>query len=165
MNDHTKIESAEQILDLLSDGMTLGSYFEYSETEYEAVYALGHSLYMQEQYLSASKYFSFLVAHIQTEKRYVNALASSLQMLGRYEEAVQYYCMASIMDIDDPLTTFHTAECFIALKQYEQAEEALSLLLQQATKPQWHELRERCQVLRNAIPTSTAPISAEVPHA
>lgn len=161
MNTPKKTETPEQILDLLNDGMSLGSYFEFTDSEYEAVYALGHSLYIQEQYLAASKYFSFLVAHIQTEKRYVNALASSLQMLGRYEEAIQYYCMASVMDIEDPLTTFHTAECFIALQQYTSAEEALNLILQQAKQPQWSQLRERSQALLTAITADAQKTQAE----
>lgn len=161
MNTATQIENPEHLLELLSDGVTLGSYFKFTESEYEAVYALGHSLYMQEQYIAASKYFAFLVAHIQTEKRYVNALASSLQMLERHEEAVQYYCMASIMDIEDPLPTFHTAECFMAMQQYEAAEEALTLILQQATDARWQQLRDRCQVLMDAIASHTCSTSSE----
>ncbi len=143
--------SSEQVLELLSHGVGLGTIFDYSDSEYEAMYALGHSHYSQERYLDAAKCFGFLVAHNTMEPRFLSAFASTLQMLRHYRDAIQYHSTASIMDLEDPLPTFHTAECFLALKMPEQAREALALVIAQCDKPQWLELRDRCEALMRLL--------------
>ena len=99
----------EQIAELLAHGGTLGSVYNYDDTDYEVLYALGHSLYGQTRYQDAMRTFGFLVVHNHMEKRYMNAFAASLQMLKSYKEAIKYYSMASLMDMSDPLPTYHTA--------------------------------------------------------
>ncbi|QKV54380.1 SycD/LcrH family type III secretion system chaperone [Comamonas antarctica] len=138
---------SEQALELLSHGTGLGDIMGYGDTEYEAMYALGHNHYSQERYLDAAKCFGFLVAHNTMERRYLSAYASTLQMLKRYREAIQYHSVASVMDLEDPLPTFHTAECFLALEMHEEARQALDLVLAQCDKPHWHVLRQRCEAL------------------
>ncbi|WP_159910924.1 SycD/LcrH family type III secretion system chaperone [Pantoea sp. 18069] len=136
-----------QVLELLSHGGGLGTIFGYTDDEYEALYALGHNHYSQQRYLDAAKCFGFLVAHKSLEPRFMNAFASCMQMLKRYQEAIQYYSTASVLDLEDPLPTFHTAECFIALEMPEQAREALVLVIAQCRQPQWEALRQRAQAL------------------
>lgn len=143
---------AEQALELLSHGTGLGDIMGYSDTEYEALYALGYNHYSQERYLDAAKCFGFLVAHNTMEPRYMSAFACSLQMLKRYREAIQYHSTASVMDLEDPLPTFHTAECFIALEMHQEAREALTLVLAQSNTPQWQDLRQRSETLLARLP-------------
>lgn len=138
---------AEQITELLMSGGTLGSIYEYSEQDYEVLYALGHSLYAQGRYADAVKAFGFLVMHNHLEKRFVNAFASSLQMVKRYEEAVQFYTLASAMDMGDPLPTFHTSECLLALGRVDEAREALGFVIDQSRDEALQPLRERAQAL------------------
>lgn len=141
----------EQVIELLSHGGGLGTIFSYTENEYEAMYALGHSHYSQERYLDAAKCFGFLVAHNALEPRFMNAFASCMQMLKQYEDAIQYYSTASVLDLEDPLPTFHTAECFMALAMPAQACEALALVIAQCDAPPWAELRQRAQTLLDLL--------------
>ena len=151
---------SEQALELISNGVSLGSIFDYSDNEYEAMYALGHSHYSQQRYLDAAKCFGFLVTNNTTEPRFVSAFASSLQMLKQYRDAVQYHCLASIMDLENPLPTFHTAECFIALTMPEEARQALTAVISQCNAPQWQELRERSEALLELLtPTNDSQIN------
>jgi len=138
---------SEQVVELLSNGGSLGTVYDYQDEDYEVVYALGHNLYSQERYLDAMKAFGFLVMHNQLERRYMNAFASSLQMLKLYKDAIQYYCMASVMDMEDPMPTYHTAECMIPLGMYAEARQALELVVEQAGTPERAALRERAQAL------------------
>ena len=138
---------AEQIAELLMSGGTLGSIYDYTEQDYEVLYALGHSLYAQGRYADATKAFGFLVMHNHLEKRYVGAFASSLQMAKRYEQAVQYYTLASAMDMSDPAPTFHTAECLIALNRLDDAREALGFVVAQSSDAAHQPLSERAQAL------------------
>ena len=138
---------AGQIAELLMSGGTLGSIHDYTDRDYEALYALGHGLYEQGRYAEAVKAFGFLLMHNHLEKRYVGAFASSLQMARRHAEAVQYYALASAMDMSDPAPTFHTAECLIALNRLDEAREALGFVIAQSADAARQPLRERALAL------------------
>ena len=137
----------EQIAELLAHGGTLGSVYNYDDTDYEVLFALGHSLYGQTRYQVAMRTFGFLVVHNHMEKRYMNAFAASLQMLKSYKEAIKYYSMASLMDMSDPLPTYHPAECMIALGYTTEAREALQFVVRQSEEQGSTELQSRAQAM------------------
>ena len=135
----------DQIAELLANGGTLGSVFNYEDQDYDVLYALGHSLYAQARYLDAMRVFGYLVMCDHMEKRFMNAFASSLQMLGSHKDAIKYYSLASVMDMRDPLPTFHTAECMLALGLQGEAREALGYVLRQSDASQYAELKQRAE--------------------
>ncbi len=148
---------AAQIGELITTGGTLGDVYDYTEKDYEVLYALGHSLYSQGRYFDAVKAFGFLVMHNHLEKRYVKAFASSLHMTKRYEEAINYYTLASVMDRSDPVPTFHTCECMIALGMTEEAREGLGMVIGQSGGPERAELKARAQALLTMLPAAPVP--------
>lgn len=146
----------EQVAELLSNGATLGWIQNYDETDYEALYTLGHNLYGQCRYQDAVRIFAFLVLQNHLEPRYMNAYASSLQMVGNYLEAIKCYSIASLMDMEDPLPTFHTAECMLALDMVTEAREALGYVISQCKAPQYAELKARALALQVLVPAPAA---------
>jgi type III secretion system low calcium response chaperone LcrH/SycD len=136
-----------QVTEVFANGGTLGDLFDYDDRDYEAVYALGHSFYAQARYLDALKAFAFLVMNNPYEKRFVNAYASSLQMLERYDDAIGFYSLASVMDIADPKPTFHTAECLLAKGRIEEATDALNIVIKQCKDPALDALKARAEAL------------------
>lgn len=147
---------AEQLIELFSNGGTLGDVYEYNDTDYEVVYALGSDLYNQGRYADAMKAFGFLVIHNQWEKRFVSAFAASLQMCKRYEDAIQYYSFASVMDMRDPVPTFHTAECMIALGQLGDAKQALEIVVNQSGDEKHAGLKARAQAMLDLMTAGAA---------
>lgn len=145
----------EQVAELLANGGTLGSVYDYDDTDYEVLYALGHSLYSQARYQDAMRTFGFLVTHNHMEKRFMNAFAASLQMLKSYEEAIKYYSMASLMDMRDPLPTYHTAECMIALGYTAEAREALQFVVRQSDEQGLSDLKVRAQAMLDLLGKSS----------
>jgi type III secretion system low calcium response chaperone LcrH/SycD len=142
---------AEQISDLLMAGGTLGDVYDYSDQDYEVLYALGHGLYSQARYFDAFKVFGFLVAHNHLEPKYMIAFASSMQMLKKFEDALIYYSLASVMDMSDPRPTFHSAECLLALGRSDEAIEGFNLVVKQTKDEQYPELKARAQTLLDLI--------------
>ena len=140
---------SEEMLKLFSHGGTLGDLYEFTDEEYEAVYQLGFNTYNQGRYLDALKLFAFLVIHNTYQRKYVFAYASCFQMLKQYKEAIQYYSLASAMDLKDPVPTFHTAECMIATGYFKQAREALEIVITQTKKqqPKFDELQQRAELM------------------
>ncbi|MES2480729.1 MAG: SycD/LcrH family type III secretion system chaperone [Pseudomonadota bacterium] len=122
---------------------TLGAAAGFSEQNLESLYALGHQLYQAGRYDEALKLFSFVTLHNHVEKRYLIATAATLQLLERPSEALGFYGMASFMDPNDPVPTFHGCECLIALGQTDEALEGLASAIADC-QPQRHDaLRQR----------------------
>lgn len=145
-------ELAEQVSTLLMNGGTLGDTFDYNEQDYEVLYALGHSLYSQGRYADAMKAFGYLVVHNHLEKRFMNAFASSLQMIKSYEEAIKYYSLASVMDIGDPGPTFHTCECLLALGQTDDARQGLAMVIEQCdSHEEYASMKARAEALQGFL--------------
>lgn len=146
----------EKVGELLAQGATLGWIQNYDEADYEALYALGHNLYSQARYQDAVRIFGFLVLQNHLEPRYMNAYASSLQMVGNYLEAIKSYSIASLMDMEDPLPTFHTAECMLALNMVTEAREALGFVISQCKAPQYAPLQARAEAMLALLQSPTA---------
>ena len=131
----------------LAAGGTLGDLHGLEDRDYEAMYAVAHGMYSQERYADAQKLFSFLVACNPFDRRFHQALASTLQMTGDFEQAIGYYSMASVMDMKDPVPTFHTAECLAALGRLPEARDALQIVIDQSTDSAHAALRQRASGL------------------
>ena len=124
-------------------GGTLGDLHGMEDRDYEAMYAVAHGMSAQERYRDAQRLFNFLVACNPFDRRFHQALASSLQMTADYEQAISYYSMASVMDMKDPIPTFHTAECLAALGRVPEAREALQIVIEQSSSASHALLKQR----------------------
>lgn len=141
-----------KLSEMFAQGLTMGDVMGYDDRDYAAVYALGHQLYTQERYEDAMRAFGFLALHDHLEPKYMMAYASALQMMKRYAEALTYYSSASLFDLTDPVPTFHSAECMIALGHGMDARAALNMVIRDcADRPEYAELRTRAHLLLELI--------------
>lgn len=162
-NQHVSYRTlAGQVAQHLAAGGTLGALYDYTEHDCEVMYTLGHGLYSQGRFADAVKVFGFLAMHNHLERRYMKALAASLQMTGSHEEAIKFYTLASVMDPTDPVPTFHTCECLIALGMKDNAIEGLELVVAQCRDDAQLPLRERARALA-ALLKGRAPVSTATP--
>ena len=143
------------VLQFMSEGGTLGQIKQFGERDQEAVYALGHGFYSQGRYSDALKAFSFLVVHNHHESRYLFSLASCCQMLRRYDEAIRYFTLVSLMDIADPVPTYHTAECLMGLGMVGEAIEMFGVVVADSGA-QHAELKKRAATLIEMLGRKTA---------
>ncbi len=127
----------------LTQGGTLGELRGFTDKEYEAFFLVGHTLYGQKKYAEAEQVFAFLVMNNPYDRRFAQALGSAKQMLGQFADAIGYYSVASMMEMTDPVPTFHTAECLAALGHTPDAIEALEFAIRHATKPQHANIKQR----------------------
>lgn len=142
---------AEQITELFQHGGTLGDVYNYDDHDYEVLYSFGHGLYTQGRYMDAVKVFGYLTMHNHLERKFLNAYAASLQMIKSYEEAIQFYSMASVMDMSDPVPTFHTCECMIAMGNVDDAKQGLMMVLKQCKGEKYLPLKERTLALLDLL--------------
>lgn len=96
-----------------------------SKETLRSIYVLAYNLYQDKEYAQAEDYFRFLTVHDIECRKYWVGLAATLQMQKKFEEALDIYGWAALMDENDPWVHYRAAECLIALKRSPEALQAL----------------------------------------
>lgn len=98
-----------------------------SEEKIKETHALAFFLYREQHYQDASHFFRMLVAARPSEAKFWKGLGACLQMLKEYEEALNCYASAQMLNGEktDPYLYLHAADCYIALKSVDSAFKAL----------------------------------------
>jgi type III secretion system low calcium response chaperone LcrH/SycD len=97
-----------------------------SQKQLEALYALGHSLYMAGSYHDAATIFQGLCLYDYGDCRFWTGLGASLQGEGQYEKAIDVYSMAAMTTgLADPGPIYYAAQCYMKLNRVEEAIAAL----------------------------------------
>lgn len=109
-NDTQFFEWVEQI----SHGKN--PYGEISEKKIEEAYALGYFLYQQKHFFDATSLFRQLTLSRPADSKYWKGLGACLQMEKEYEEALNCYAAAQILNgqTKDPYVYVHAADCYFA---------------------------------------------------
>lgn len=109
----------------LRGDVTLGTLKGYSSDDIEAMYCVAYELYGQQKYDSAAKLFELLILYEGPVARFWLGLAGCHQRRGDYEKAITAYSLVALFDSTNPKGSFHACECFIAMRQWENARLAL----------------------------------------
>jgi len=113
----------------LASGGTIAGMAGMTEDECEALYTLGHGLYEKGRYADALKVLAYLVALNHGEYRYVMALGAAAQALGKYEDALQQYMAAALLEPFEPLAALHGAQCLLELGHHGQVLQSCDLAI------------------------------------
>lgn len=93
--------------------------------EEKTLHLSAFTFYQQKNYSLAEPLFTQLCISNPFEGSFWRGLASSLQMLNKWKEALQAWCIVALLQDNDPLPHFHAAECFYLLKEKEETRKAL----------------------------------------
>jgi type III secretion system low calcium response chaperone LcrH/SycD len=135
---------SSQFASMLAQGGTLGAMQDITPAERDALYAVAYGMYGQARYEQALPLFAHLVILDHLERRYLLALASTLQVLGRHEEALPHYIAAMVLGFDDPEPAMRTGECLRALEKFAEAQESFELALSLCKAPSHAQVQARC---------------------
>ncbi len=97
----------------------------WSPEERKTLHISAFTFYQQKNYALAEPLFTQLCLSNPFEEAFWRGLASSLQMLNRWKEALHAWCIVALLKDTDPLPHFHAAECFFLLKEKEETRKAL----------------------------------------
>jgi type III secretion system low calcium response chaperone LcrH/SycD len=157
-------EVTRQLLHHIGTGGRLGDMMGFEERELEIMYALGHTMYTQRRFADAAQVFGFLLAHDHTERRYMKALAASLQMGEDYAGAIQLHTLANFMDMTDPEPALRLCECLIGLDRRHEAAEGLAMVIGLCEDDTRAPLRARAQALLDLLaPRPASPTTEHTP--
>lgn len=94
---------------------------DFTNEDVTLLYSLGFNLYQMSDYEAAKDLFQRLVLSRPYEKKFWLGLGACLQMSKNYEEALNAWSMASLIDDEDALPHFHAAECLFCIEKKEEA--------------------------------------------
>lgn len=149
VNEAVKEELINKLTELFVKGGTLKDVKGLDDAQMETLYALGFNLYQAGKSEDAEKVFRLLTLLDYSVLKYWLGFGASMQAQKKFDEAAQAYAMATILDIHDPRSQYHAAECFIAMGDKVKAGQALDTL--ELGAPQDSEYRAKAAVLRKAI--------------
>lgn len=98
---------------------------QWNEQEQRTLYLSAFTYYQQKSYALAEPLFTQLCLCNPFEESFWRGLASSLQMLDKWKEALHAWCIVALLKDTDPTPHFHAAECFYLLKEKEETKKAL----------------------------------------
>ncbi|MCO7227025.1 SycD/LcrH family type III secretion system chaperone [Pleionea sp. CnH1-48] len=120
----------------------------------EQLYSFGYELFEQEKWAEAEKVFNLLCYYSHLTQSYWLALGASQRNQKKYKEAINALCMASILDVKDPMPPYLAGHCHKALNNQQKALDAFStalkLLPRDSQKPiDRNELKQLIEELSN----------------
>ncbi len=143
---------SEMLTKIFTENYTIKDLQGLSDAEIESVYALGYNYYRSGNYADSEKIFHYLCLVDHLEIKYWIALGATEQMQKNYAGAVKAYAYASMLDLHDPRPQLHAAECFLAMKDKENAASSLCALLEFCPDtPEKKKYRDRATALQKLL--------------
>jgi type III secretion system low calcium response chaperone LcrH/SycD len=147
------------IPDILLKCESLQQAFGITDYEMEKLYEEAFEYYEIDSYNEALTLFRWLLLFNSYEAKYWMGFAAASQLLGHYEKALHAYAVAYLLDVDNPYPHFHAYECYMLLKNKEEADKALLLAYQRCTgKAAYEELKNEIERLDKQISAKPARI-------
>lgn len=137
------------IPNILLKSESLQRAFGITDYEMEKLYEEAYEHYEANTYHEALTVFRWLVLFNSYEAKYWMGFAASLQLLELYERALHAYAVAALLDSKNPYPHFHAYECYMLMKNKEDAEKALELAYQRCNgKAAYDELKNEIERLK-----------------
>lgn len=114
----------------------------------EMYYSKAHSCYEIGQYKQACDIFELLVSYDPFERSFWKGLAAARQLTKEYELSLKAWAMLALLSPKCPYSHFHAAECFIALKNFDDAQAALQKC-RELMKDDTHPLQSKVSLLED----------------
>lgn len=162
IHDSSNVQS---ILDLKDALESLPSSSRLSNSDTEAIYALGHQLVVQGRYETAYRYFSLLTLYKPTHTAYLQGLALCYRMLERYDEALNVYSFLATVDTDNLDHSIAIVECLLLKREFDEAKHNVELVLQYCKENAAADTKaaERAQVLMDLLRAPVQGAQGAVP--
>ncbi len=139
-----------------ANGRTFQDFTNLTPESMEVIYLLAYNQYNGGKYDEAEKIFQLLSVLNHFDRRFWLGLGASREMQKKYDNAIKAYGYLAILDIYDPLPSFHCAKCFLALGRSEEAQAALTATVANAKgKPEHADLLVQAENLLEVLTQST----------
>lgn len=113
----------------MEEGKPFYSILGLTQDKLNEYYKKASDLFYKEEYEKSSDAFYFLSSLHPTHPHYWLGLGLSEQKCGEYHAALMAYGMASMYDVENPLSYYQAAKCYLEIEDKENASHSLKLAL------------------------------------
>lgn len=114
-------ELENRLFDFFGKGGTFKDLKNMSDDAMEAIYSVAYNLYKGGKYEEAQKVFQFLCFYDHFNRKYFLGLGACQQMQKQYDNAIEIFSFATILDSDDPRPMLYIGDCHMAKGNKEEA--------------------------------------------
>ena len=129
---------------------SLKEAYSMNDKEMEAIYSVAYHLFSAAKYEEAQTLFSFLSLWDPSQHKYWVGLGAVRQCLKNYEEAIDAYGMAAILDTHNPTPAAYAADCHMALGNTQEAINALDTAIEWSGD-NYKEIKEKAENLKKLL--------------
>ncbi|MFK0570976.1 SycD/LcrH family type III secretion system chaperone [Endozoicomonas sp.] len=126
-------ELENMLLDFFGKGGTFKDLKNMSDDAMEAIYSVAYNLYQGGKYEEAQKIFQFLCFYDHFNRKYFLGLGACQQMQKQYDNAIEIFSFATILDSDDPRPMIYIGDCHMAKGDKEKAQVAYETSIEWAS--------------------------------
>ncbi|CCB86962.1 MULTISPECIES: SycD/LcrH family type III secretion system chaperone [Parachlamydia] len=127
-----KLKNVDLIRQEMSEGKNLKDIIGYTDETMEKFYGAAYRLFQAKEYEKASDAFLFLTTLDPQVHNYWLGLGMSEQLKKEYEGALVAYGMAVMTEMSNPVPHYHSASCYLAVGDDENAKASLLLAIEYA---------------------------------
>lgn len=124
-----KLKDVDFVRKEMAEGKTLKEIIGYPEEVMEKFYGAAYNLFQVRDYERAADAFLFLTTLDPYVYNYWLGLGMSEQLKEEFQNALVAYGMAAMIDSQNPVSHFHSATCYQALDNLEDAKASLELAI------------------------------------
>ncbi|MEM1282654.1 MAG: SycD/LcrH family type III secretion system chaperone [Chlamydiota bacterium] len=118
----------------------------------EGIYGQAYRLYNTGKYEEAGQIFRLLIMVNSMEPKYTMGLSACFHMLKEYKMAIEGYTLCSIIDPDNPIPQYHSADCYMNTGDEVSAVIALKMAIKRAGKrPEFSTLVDRAKLMLESL--------------
>ncbi|PJE79760.1 Chaperone protein IpgC [invertebrate metagenome] len=145
-SSHVDEELEEQLVDFFGKGGTFKDLKQMSDEAMEAIYSVAYNLYQSGKYAEAQKIFQFLCFYDHFNRKYFMGLGACQQMLKQYDQALEIFAFAVMLDGSDPGAMIYMGDCHLALGDQPMAIQSYEMAMDCAgDNPKYASDKQRAQ--------------------
>jgi type III secretion system low calcium response chaperone LcrH/SycD len=139
-----KLKDPDIIRRQVKEGKTFQEILGYTPESMEKFYKVAHNLYQKQDYQRAADSFVFLTTLNPYVHNYWLGLGMSEQLCNNFQGALLAYAMAILTDIENPITHYHSGNCYLALNDVNNAIQSYEMAIRCAADNEaHHNIKER----------------------
>lgn len=147
-----RLKNHDYLKKALSEGKSLQEILGYDNQTLDKFYIAASHLFEQQQYKDAGEAFFFLTHLNPNVYAFWLGLGMSDHLCNEYRPALISYAMAAALDPENPLPFYHSASCYYALHDSQEALNFVDAALQRSEgKDQFKSLKEQALALKSKL--------------
>ncbi len=150
-----KLKDPLYVKNQVAEGRTFQEILGFTLKTMDKFYSAAYNLFQRQQYEEAADAFVFLTTLNPRIHTYWVGLGMSEQLNEEYDAALMAYSMAILTNVENPLPHYHSAACYHALQEKENAVASLEMALQHAgVKEEYAHIKKHAQATLDSLKKS-----------